>query len=370
MFALLLTSLALQSPGLEITDVDADVVIADDLAITRLTVVFTNWAVTDRQADITVKLPSDAVVMELDSEGPIEADIETVVEATEGRADILELVKVAREMRERVTAAITRRREQVLTSAETEAIRRNQPPPRNRDPQLLEKVGPTTYRLRIFPIVPEGFEILERADGSTVVSRTGGNSQRATITFVQPVTTGNGWTHWDLPVAIWGSHGRGVEAPDVDVRVRTPDCRPVERVRAFGGPAEIVAGLVVAAMRAEDATPLTLSLKLGHPDKVATGHSGHDPACDHSRGFDLAAIHDALAAHERIEELRTRGGELSDAEVEEVFTLGRERKLVTRWTSILLAHSRLYEILDRPAPEQAPDRIRARAIKGVVPVGP
>lgn len=367
MIALLLSALAVQSPGLEITDVDADVVIADDMAITRLTIVFTNWAVTDRQADITVKLPSDAVVMELDSEGPIEADVETVVDAVDGRAEILELVKVAREMREDETATVARRREEPPPTPQ-----RPLPPPPgrpSRDPQLLEKVGPTTYRLRIFPIVPEGFEVLERVDGTEVVTRTTGNAQRATITFVQPVGTIDGWTHWDLPLAIWGSHGGRVEAPDANVRVHIPACRPAERVRAVGGRAEIGAdGVVAATLRVDDASPTTISLKLGYPTEVATGHSGHD--CDHSRGFDLDAIRDALAAHDRIEELRIRGTRLSDDEVAEVLLLGRERKLVTRWTSILLAHSRLYEILERPQPEQAPDVIRPRPIEGVLTVVP
>ena len=388
-----------QSRRLEITQVDLEATVVEELAVVRLSVTMRNWNTGARQADMTFLLPHGAVLLDLDSVGPLEADVETVLQSIEARRQILKLVSIARRLNKedrghggrRGTFPSPRIVKKELFEMALADYTPPPPPPsrrmgprrltfttaarRKRDPQLLEKVGYRGYRLRMYPMSSARAFVMRSPEGVFEISRTPGHEQRADLIFVQRLSvrpesgTPLEWRTLNLPLTIMGSHGRRLKVPPASVRILLSPCERFFSVRAAGRGLKIgtvddrpAVDTTYALSDGTGAAPLRVAMRVG-PASVATGGGAaapHDARCNHSGGYDMRWIRSCLAASDRINRLARRA-RLKPEQVDEIMDLGRRHKLVTRWTSILRADSSLYEAWGKPIPPSAPDRVRLKS---------
>lgn len=385
MALLLLTALAqIERRGIEITQVDVEATMADDLAVVRLSVTMRNLDPGDGQADLTITLPREATVFELDSEGPFDADVEAVLPAIEARGEILDLIKRARKF-----GAGTRHGGSESPKLVREELRIEpmsayvSPAPaprpvhgaepgrpvdtastRKRDPQLLEKIGHRSYRLRVYPMESAVVYAMVSGDAAIEIARDAGSEQRADILFAVPLSirveagTPLEWRTLELPLAIRGTYGREVAIPRADVRVLLPECERVVEVRGDGFEHGFAGERpALDATHRLDGGALTVAVRVAPATVVTGGGASHGPECDHFGEYDEDWVLACVEAGDRIRAL-SRKDRLSKAEVDEIEQLGASQKLVTRWTSILRVDSALYAAVGDEAPASAPERAR------------
>lgn len=303
----LMFALQLQS-GIEVTEAEMDVTIAGDVAIARVTAKFFNRDTEARTADLTFLLPKDAVVVELDGEGPFEIDSETVRPAVAARSEVLRLTSEARR--------------RIGEEGRSDVERRRDRPPC--EPQLLEKVGPRSYRLRVYPMLPRDVVVFERADGAVRDVRFEEPAmQRSDIYFIQRIEGAS----LDLSVGYQGTRQRLTDAPEMRVTIRgisNADAR-ARRLEKAGD------GTLTTQLEAGGSLKLTWR-------EATTAHVG--AVADPETPYDLDWARACLTAAAADDE-----------------ALALEHKLVTKRTSILRAESALYRALGWEVPAQAEERL-------------
>lgn len=380
MALLLLTLLQIERKGVEITQVDIEATLADELAVVRLAITMRNLDPGDAQADLTITLPREATVFELDSEGPNDPDVETVLPAIEARGEILDLIKRARKLDTGARHGPSTSPKIVRDELRIEPMSVYVPPPPpprpvhgpepgevrtvargKRDPQLLEKFGARSYRLRVFPMESAAVQALVSGDSVYEIARDPGAEQRADVVFTVPLSiraesgTPLEWRTLTLPLSIRGTYGREVAIPRADVRLLLPACERVIETRG----AELTHGFAGKRPALDTTVDGTLSVSVRvAPARVVTGGgAAHGPECDHFGAFDEDWVLACVEAGERVRAL-SRKPKLSAVEVAEIEGLGASQKLVTRWTSILRVDSALYAAMGEAVPASAPERTR------------
>lgn len=311
----------------------------------------------ERQADLALRLPPGAVPLDLDSAGPADPDVETVLPAIKARGHVLELVTIARRLNDQA------RRDE---GRDTIAVRRPRPaggtvavprfPGPKYDPQLLEETSLDRYRLRVYPIESGTVYALVSPEESVEIGREPGSPHRVDVTFVQKLTADAGLRRMDWGVAI---SGRRMKLPRGTLRLLLPACERFQDVTGAVGRPGVVSGRIAYEIDFDPAgggAKVTLGLRIG-PAVVATAGAGHGhEGCDHEAGYDVAWIREALEADARIDEMR-RLPMLTPVQVKEIEETGVKYKLVNRWTSILRVDSNLYTHWRRVPHQPVADKI-------------
>lgn len=250
--------------SVEVTGVKIRTTIVDDVAVTDVEVGVRNWLMVGRQADLTFQFPEGAIVVDLDSEGPLEFDIKTT-HPQDGVHEEYDRLKTAAR---RIDPEKLRGPRHFGVGI---AIAAKRP-----DPQLLEKTGPCTYRLRIYPLPPasESVHITETVENGTGILidtkvddrvRTPGATQTSTIRFVHRVERDGARRTLDFPFNVRGTQRPLAGSTDAEMVVEI-DGRP-ESIRRRGGDVTVDGAVVRTTLRDADAP-----LRLTWEDRtVATG---------------------------------------------------------------------------------------------------
>ena len=322
--------------SVEVTGVRIRTTVVDDLAVTEVEVGVRNWLMVGRQADLTFSLPEDAVVAEIDSRGPLTVDIESVRTTATVHEDYEKLKSIARR---KDPTDLRGPRNYGVTRVAVE---------KRPDPQLLEKTGPRSYRLRIYPLPPasetvqiEQIEVRGDVIGTRVTARdrTPGATQTTTLYFVHRVASDGPRRSLDFPFRL-----RGTQKPlsgSVDAAVTLDLVGAPTSIRRRGGREMSVTATETGATVETQLAAGDLALRITWDE---SGHADVPAALP----YDLEWARACLDAADRIRE--------AGDDLELVRSLAIEHKLVTDQTALMLVHSVLYET----PPESVPDRLKAK----------
>ncbi len=75
----LLFALLAQRIGVEITGIDVDASIVDDLAVTKVTIDLGGWSLPPREAELWLGAPADAVIADVDYGGAVNPDLQVAM---------------------------------------------------------------------------------------------------------------------------------------------------------------------------------------------------------------------------------------------------------------------------------------------------